>query len=241
MSKTMSEKILKRLIPILMIFAVTITSVPAISVQAAGGLSFPETIKVRNFPKRLKSEKIQSRRQWIWDSKGKITQLKSSDKKVAIAKKGKTDLYPCIEITPKSAGTTKISFKCGGKKCTSTVYVTDYENPFKSIKIGKKDFTTKFDKSNEYVYKQKHSMTGKLKIKLKKDWKIKTMYTEYIGDEGTQGDIVKNNKNVSLRTNVYGGKTQLIILLQNKKTKETMEVTLEYSKMAKKSGNVYWS
>lgn len=236
MSKTMSEKILKRLIPILMIFAVTITSVPAISVQAAGEIYFPETIKVRNFPKRLKSEKIQLKRVYIY-SKGKITQLKSSDKKVATVKKEKSSFYSCIEITPKSADTTKISFKYGGKKYTSTVYVTDYENPFKSIKVGKKDLTKKFDKSNEYVYKQKHNMSGKLKIKLKKDWKVKSMYLGYPDDKG--GQVVKNNKNISLRTDMYDGTCYLSILLQNKKTKEELPIQLEYSKTAKKSRNVY--
>lgn len=238
MSSKMKKVFGKKLLGVMILFAMIITAVPVIPAQAEDNSEISKTVEVKLFPNRLKTEKIKPKDYYAGFGSGKITNLKNSDKKVATVKKSKT-YRGQLEITPKSVGTTKVTYQYGGEKYSLTVNVTNYESPFKSIKIGKKNFTKNFEKSNIYTFKQKKNLTGKLQIKMKKNWKIKSMHLEYYDANYWIRDA-KNNKNISLRTDVYDGMTALSVTVQNKKTKEEVDMLLYYSKNAKKNGNSYY-
>lgn len=236
MNKCMKQKLGRRCIGVMLLFAMAITALPATEVQAEGA-KFPKKIEMKIYPKRPKSQPVKSTNYSVlWGEK--ITQLKNSNKKVATVKKGKYS-WTSLDITPRSVGTTKVTFKCSGKKFTTIVNVAEYESPFKSIKIGKKDFTKNFNVSNSYCLTgQTGNLEGKLRIKLKKNWKIESMKITYY-DSHWIIKKVKNNQKIALRTDVLEGATDFYITVKNVKTKEKMEVFLGYNNYPNKGGNEF--
>lgn len=117
--------------------------------------------------------------QYIWGFDGeKITKAKSSNKKVATVKVGKTDGQYFLTVKEKKPGTTKITFKVDGKKRTVKLVLTKYENPVKSLKIGSKQMAKKY---NSYRYRAdgdtSYSIAGKkIAVKAAPGWKLKAIY-----------------------------------------------------------------
>lgn len=154
----------------------------------------------------------------------KIKNVKSSNKKVIEVKKYWVDDYGHIVYNIKKAGTATISFDLVVNKKTYRYSVkiktVKYENPFKSFKIGSQNYISKFNKT-DWVGTDKgwqsflKPVSGKLKISLKKNWKITEMYRMpmFNYDKKT---TVKNNKKVNLKSEV------LDICLKNTKTKQTL-------------------
>ena len=135
------------------------------------------------------------------DNSWKITKLKSSNTKVLTVKK--IDNYSGIMITPKKAGKSTITFKAtkGSKtysyKCV--VKVMKYENPVKTLKIGSKNYASKFSKMDYIDLDGKKNYEGKLSIKTNKNWKV-----TYILIYDAKTDKVKeykNNKKIKLKKN----------------------------------------
>lgn len=221
----------------MLLFAMVITLMPATKVQAKGPV-FPKKIEMKIYPKCPKSESVKSTNYFVlWGEK--ITQLKNSNKKVATVKKNKYN-WSSLDIIPRSVGKTKITFKCSGKKFTTIVNVSEYESPFKSIKIGKKDFTKNYNVSNYYCLTgQTENLEGKLRIKLKKNWKIENMKITYYDNPWDMRKI-KNNQNITLRTDVWDGATDFYIEVRNVKTKEKMTVYLGYNNYTNKGGNGFF-
>ena len=83
------------------------------------------------------------------DYKGgkKVTAVKSSNKKVATVKIVDGGSYNYILITKKKAGTTKITYKLAGKTKTVTFKVYKWKNPVKTLKLGSKNYASKFKKT----------------------------------------------------------------------------------------------
>lgn len=156
----------------------------------------------------------------------KIKNVKSSNKKVIKIKNYgvDTDNYGYINYDVKKAGTATVSFDLVVNKKTYhysvKIKTVKYENPFKSFKIGSKNYTSKFN-NTDWVGTDKgwqsflKPVSGKLKISLKKNWKITEMYRMpmFNYDKKTK---VKNNKNVNLKSEL------LDICLKNTKTKQTL-------------------
>lgn len=119
----------------------------------------------------------------------KISRVKSSNKKVATAKL-ETSKYEgkkryLITISIKKTGTTKISYKFDGKKYKVTLKVYKYKNPVDTFAVGKTEVAKKFA-TTPYFKDSKTALptTGKINIKAKKCWKVKTIgiYSEKKSD-----------------------------------------------------------
>lgn len=111
------------------------------------------------------------------ESHDTISELQTSNKKVATIKTVKYDKFGTdviIIIRAKGIGKCTVSYSVttNGNK-TTYVYnykVVKYRNPFKTIKVGKKNFKNKYNKT--YIYLQPKAISGKLNIKVKKGYKI---------------------------------------------------------------------
>ena len=136
-----------------------------------------------------------------------------------------------LRVEPKKKGTAVVTFdviKNDGSvvhySCTVKVYA--YTNPFKSFKIGSKNYAAKYKKtfiklgSDERfsAYGVKQAVSGKLNVKLNKNWKIdgnqKMSYSWLFS--GKDPILQKNGKKVSLKKG-----DSLLFSLKNTVTKGT--------------------
>lgn len=150
----------------------------------------------------------------------KITDVKSSNKKVATAKvleqsyDGNTNYY--LRVTMKKAGTTKISFKHNGKKYATKFVVKKYSNPISSLKVGSTEYASycdpgKLGTSCYYASPTNvpvKAFAGKVSVKPKSGWKVTSILT-YPKDVGYKE--IKNG-GTTKSTEMLG------VLLENNKT-----------------------
>ena len=94
--------------------------------------------------------------------------------------------------------------------------VMKYSNPFKTFKIGKKNYASHY-KGNTFTELEK-PVKGKLKLSVKKGWKISKIY-HYYGYEGKKK--IRNNKKIELNT-----ADSVEVILQNKKYGASTTFTL---------------
>ena len=143
--------------------------------------------------------------------------IKSSNKSVATVKpisRGAFQLYP------KKAGTTRITITAvmNNKKVkkTGTVKVVNFQNPFKNLKVGGKNYLSKVKGSYNYLVIKTKKANVKLNYKLNSTWKIADAHaygTEQISNIGGT-TAAKNGMNYALKE----GETLMIYLeLKNKK------------------------
>lgn len=154
-----------------------------------------------------------------------ISNLKSSNPKVATLKNLSDDYNTAIDIVLKKAGTTKVSFTLTkgkeSKRYTVKVTVHKYENPVKAFKIGKKNYAANFKKKS-YLFSAK-KISGKITITAAKGWKVKKIQKNSINNKGTQKfTTLKNGKNYT-----FTPFSQLIVTCQNKKTKVVEKIFLQ--------------
>lgn len=149
--------------------------------------------------------------------------VKVKNSKILSVKMAKDDQLPydILSMTGKKAGTTTVSFKMKvngtWKSYSVKVTVRKYENPFSSIKIGSKNYTSKF--KNSRVLISKSNLKGKLSIKLKSGWKLEVIY-KYTPNGATK---LKNNQSVTLKKN---DGSKLMILLKNTKQNYEFPITV---------------
>ena len=129
----------------------------------------------------------------------KITDLKSSNKKVLTVSTF-YDSFTYLDIRTRAPGKATITFKAkvGSKtysyKCKVVVHT--YENPVKSLKIGKTNYASEFAYMNYFTLRAQKNLKGKLAITTNKNWKIKNIEVyDYKSDNITK---VKNNKTITL-------------------------------------------
>ena len=136
-----------------------------------------------------------------------VSELRSSNKKVAevVCKKVKSGYSVYLKI--KKPGTTKVTYKIKNKGKTDTYRVTVnvYGNPFKLVKIGKAAYTSQFSHGD---YSTLCKGSGKLQVKLKKEWAIKSIKVQKSGKW--------TNVKVGAKVNVKKI-SQLKITVKNKK------------------------
>gem|GEM_PF-4201756 len=160
---------------------------------------------------------------WLLNSKEgyplEVKDVKSSNTKVAGVKINVNgDNYgKVLAITPKKAGTAKITFKLKingtWKAYTMKIKAFKYQNPFSSIKIGNSKYTSKFNKTNSVKVSAKQ-LSGKLRYKLKKGYKVDNIV---IVDDNSGQLIkggVKNNSKITLKKG-----NLLVLVITNTKQK----------------------
>ena len=146
---------------------------------------------------------------WVMDgvnSTSDITKLKTTTPGIADISVKTVDGSVVIDVAPKKAGRTKVAFsaKADGTttKYTCTFTIKTKVNPFKSLKVGAVDFTKKFGKTSSCSQSLKKTMNGqKIKVSLKKGWKIKTITAWKSNDLTEPYKTVKNGKKVTLYKN----------------------------------------
>ena len=218
----MKKNLTKRLSMILVLVMV-MCLVPPVEAEAASKKpNFPGGIDFHYYAK----DKSLNTEQWVLGKKGtnyKVTGLTSSNKKIVTVSKIYDQEYTCIKFKVKKAGKAKVSFKVkvGSKtysyKCD--VSVSKYSNPVKTLKIGTKNYASKYNKNNYYDLGGENKVTGKLTVKTNKDWEIKFLY---IWDYNKNKEIkVKNNKNITLKEN-----QSLMVSCYNNKTKVWTGITV---------------
>ena len=151
------------------------------------------------------------------DLSSKPASMKSSNKKVAVLQWNANDNE--LIYKAKKPGKAKLTYKAGSRTYSVKIFVFKDANPFKSIKIGAKSFKSKDLKEIDdwgALYGCIPPASGKLKVKMKKGWKIQKITV--VHPDGKRS-VVKNKKKVS---KVEG----LIFLIKNTKYKFKETVTL---------------
>lgn len=161
----------------------------------------------------------------------KVSNVKSSKKSVATAKLKYTPpktqygftepAYYRIVVQLKKAGTTKISFKLGSKKYTTTLKVFKYSSPIKSIKIAGKEYSKLFAAKKLARGIQSYgamtptaTIKGKVKVVAAKGWKLNKIYYEKWKNVGKPTQKI-------VKTVIKNGSTvndQFCVEMKNKKS-----------------------
>lgn len=146
------------------------------------------------------------------NDKSDITKLKSSKKDIKLEA---CDGYIIVRYGNKSQKTT-ITCEVKGVKLKTTLKIIKYRNPFKSIKLGGRDYTKGFNK-NLYIYTKKKYKNNTLAIKCKSGWKIRSIkYTK----QGSKHLVNKYYKmcssTVSKKAALYVKGSEISICAENK-------------------------
>ena len=220
------KKKLTKILSMLLVFAMVMCLVPPVEASAASRKPwFPKELALDYYDKN----QSQNMTDWVFGNDStnyKITELKSSDKNVLTVFKlysGYTSLYMRVRKPGKATITFKV--KVGNKtysyKCKVTVH--DYENPFKSLKIGKTNYASEFSYMDYYSLKGRKNLKGKLAITTNKNWKIERI--EIYDNTSPSSKRVKNKKVITLKK----GQT-LWVTCRNKKTNAWAYATLSNEK-----------
>ncbi len=128
--------------------------------------------------------------------------FKSSNKKyTAFIPSTYDGIYVTMKYgVPRNGEKTKISFKVKNKgktyKLSATVTIKKGPNPYKSIKIGKKNCTSGFNGYNVNVFSLSKTGKAKITIRMKAGYKLKEIGVNYKNGKYRN---VKNNATISLK------------------------------------------
>ena len=138
-----------------------------------------------------------------------ISKVKSSNKKVASVATRKEGSGVEVYLKVKKPGTTNLSYKVkkNGKTVSYKVRYNFYKNPFKTLKVGKANYKSQFNNGD---YSTLMMGKGKVSIKLKKGWKVKSIKVQGGGrgwrklKKGEQVDIEhKHSLRITLKNTKY--------------------------------------
>lgn len=153
----------------------------------------------------------------------RVKNMRSTNKKVAeVLRTSKT---PQGAVTIKYNGLGKAILKWDvykGKKHLATmklkVRLIKCENPFKYFKVGKKNYVKEFSKSSQPNVAIFKTVKGKVKVKVKSDWKIKKIrFSASNKDSWSGATTIKNNKKITCNHK----HNEVEVYAYNKKTKKT--------------------
>ena len=142
-----------------------------------------------------------------------IVSFKSSNQKVVKAwiEKDKYwgGIYPRLKLN--KPGTTKLTltYKSGTKqyKYTVNVQVIKYQNPFKTFKIGNKNYASVFNKVNAWGVTTKlpklKNGTYKFELKLNKNFSIRTAELQQTAGKKVKNVNIKNAKKIKITKDAY--------------------------------------
>lgn len=149
-----------------------------------------------------------------------LSKVKLSNSKVLKVKVEKFgDAHHYLVLTTKKAGTSEISLdaKVNGKthKIKCVVKVIKYKNPLKSLKIGSKNYASKFKNSESPTWSSSGTdkIKGKLNIVPNKGWKISKIVVR--NTSTGKGKVIKNKTNIDMSK---AGVDVLEITVKNSKT-----------------------
>lgn len=174
----MSKKIKKVLI-VLMAIMLAIPVLQVTEVEAASKVKLAKKMTVTYYAKekiRYNTE-VHILGEFKASDKVKISKLKSSNPKVLKVSTLRTDYDQRLILDARKAGTSTVSFKAtvNGKSRNyeCVVKVVKYQNPFKTFKVGSKNYTSKYKNSeNEGGTYTSKKVQGRLNIVPQKGWKI---------------------------------------------------------------------
>lgn len=222
------RKITKKALAAVLVFFMVIQVTPSAVVHAAAP-------KIQKNLKFWLYDKVQSSPYVYLQNpakKGKITKIKNSKPSVAKVSAG-SGAY--LIVTPKSAGTTNVTFQYNKKKLSTKITIVKWESPCKEFRVGKKNYAKDFEKSGHYnLNKQKKNKNEKIKIVPKKGWKLAKIERFTMNSPAKR---VKNNSKVNLSAGGTG--TGIYVYFKNTKTKEMRRLYFGYSNNPFASGNSY--
>ncbi len=181
------------MITLIMAFALVLTGTVFLSSQSANAAEDrPLSKKVSCIVFSDKSlNKIVLDKNFTYD----VDKCTSSDKKVAVIKGKSSKAYLFVKKKGKAAIT--IYAKKDGaseyKKYKVSVKAFNYTNPFKTYKIGKKDYKSKYNKNPHYGA---GAIKGKINIKAAKGWRL--VRIEKMGPQDDDFIRVKNGSSVKI-------------------------------------------
>ena len=147
---------------------------------------------------------------------GRITNIKTSKAGIITIKTDIGDGVSLIDVIPKKAGKTTLSYKLNGKPRKVLIEVKKYVNPVSYIKLGStKLASSKFNKTLcNLKYSQFQNKKSKLNIKLKSGWKVAQLRFR-----GRNGEIIAGIQNGStVKINQKG--CYIIVGVYNPRTKQ---------------------
>ena len=119
--------------------------------------------------------------------------------------------------------TIKYSYNWGNGVSTTIIHYTvrKYTNPVSSLKIGGKEYKKKYNKNTGFPLKAKKISNKKVKIKLKKGWKLKSVVRYTLKGDSYQPVKLKNGFKKKLK------KRDLIYFnLKNTKNKDETAIAI---------------
>lgn len=216
------KKTMKKLIALVAVFAMLLTTVPAF---AAGQSCIYGEDKVSAvfYPNQKMYDQY-----FGYVGYTKKIQVNSSNAKVGtcIAKKDPNGYS--LYFRAKKTGTTTLTVKAGNETKKIKAVVANYTNPVASIKLGNTTVSgsrfNKTSKTNVSYYSKFANKKVKVTAVAKKGWKVKNL--EYLKKGWMRSEMVKNGATIS----VNGGSGFIIMAtLENEKTgvTEFVEMTLK--------------
>lgn len=142
-----------------------------------------------------------------------VLSFKSSNEKVIKAWTEKDDyddwVYPMLNL--KKPGTAKLTltYESDAKKYNYTVKVKviKYQNPFKTFKIGNKNYASAFNKVNSWGVASKmpklKNGTYKFKLKPNKNFSVKTAKLQQTAGKTVKNVNIKNAKKIKITKDAY--------------------------------------
>lgn len=150
-------------------------------------------------------------------SKKSPKKVKSSNKKVLSVTAGNENGYALILLECKKPGTATVSYKFKGKTHKVKFNVVKYKCPLKTLKVGKKNYTSAFKKS-AYGETGGKALSGKVKVKLKDGWKVAKIQALRM-DTGKMKTLKANKKLPANCGAIY-------VTAKNTETKQKIRFTL---------------
>ena len=175
------KKVLKRSMTFALAFAIVLTSMLVVptegnEVKAATSYSFYEdsTNTTVYYFKNSESAHYVDLNINNYPNASSIKKVKSSNTSIARAYARRSS----IRVYFRKTGTVTISCKIGKQTLKTKLYIKSCKNVFKSIKIGKTNFTNKFKNNDFYeYYHTKAIKSSTLAITAASGWKIYSVYT----------------------------------------------------------------
>ena len=191
----------RKLIALLTGLVMILTMMLAASSVAFADEDLPESITALYYPKQKSSLETSNWFPLTSDVSFDVDMDKSTIDNPSMLAFKEEDGY--LYVILKKAGKTTIHLvatpvgSSEAKTYDINVKVEKYVNPLKTFKIGKKNYAKKFKKDDFWMVDKK-KVSGKLKLKAAKGWKIVSIQKQIDSDLMTVTKI-KNNKKVTLK------------------------------------------
>lgn len=195
------KKLFKRLSAVTLAALLLVTTV-AVPVMASDSFT-----SVQTYYKNPGTYYISSIKKYVSDNQlpfgvyapKKVTALKSSNTSIATVKYRPDPMVGTIYATAKKPGTVRISYKNGKTPYSFKVKFLNYTLPFKYLKIGNLNLTSKFKTKNEYVlpYSKYKNKTITLSYKMLNGWG--DVYFKYLEKPTDRyGTALTNGKRIKI-------------------------------------------